>query len=65
LNLDEGNFLDSASTPFSASSITLAPLPTRQRLSGDLSAAGDVGAGVIDTESLVVLSSTQLPSIFF
>lgn len=67
--LEEGSFLDSASTPDSGSTITLlAPLPSRQR---ELGGGGkgeifDGELGEMDMESvLVVLSSMQLPSIFF
>lgn len=66
MNLEEGSFLDSASTPTSASIIALLPLPTRQRLSGDF-VTGKVEAaeiGAIDIESLVVLSPIELVSIF-
>lgn len=68
MNLEEGSFLDSASRPQSEeSSTTLVPLPIRQRLSGDLVTAGEVNidvVGVTSMESLVVLSSMLLPSIF-
>jgi hypothetical protein len=75
LYLEEGSFLDSASTPDSESRITLLfPLLTRQSDSGVdfvVVAVGGKGGrevGVMDMELsvlLVVLSSMQLPSIFF
>jgi hypothetical protein len=75
LYLEEGSFLDSASTPDSESRITLLlPLLTRQSDSGGdfvVVAVGGKGGrevGVMDMELsalLVVLSSMQLPSIFF
>jgi hypothetical protein len=75
LYLEEGSFLDSASTPDSESRITLLlPLLTRQSDSGGdfvVVAVGRKGGRdvrVMDMELsalLVVLSSMQLPSIFF
>jgi hypothetical protein len=62
--LDEGSFRDSASpTPLPSESTTaLAPLPTRHRLFGGGGVDGFfVGGIVMESDSVVVLSSMQLP----
>ena len=69
--LDDGSFQDSASTPPSESTMVLVPLPTRQRLfsGGDFVVVAAVvnsekvvaDGRFIETESVVVLSSVQLP----
>lgn len=61
--LEEGSFLDSTLD----STITLVPLPTRQRASGDLVTGGKREDMDMGMESLVVLSSMamQPPSILF